>query len=160
MTKLILHRYPYGISIAIFGVSYTWHTTSLNFPSCWMTSDSYVCNTKKWNGTFTYLFYFWLKTPSVCMGFLSKIKRNILVPKLLGLKDLNFGFASPWLPIPCPLMTHKKKIVLVCEKKNQSMVYIGDSKIPTRGSTIQVGNKALGNSAKPRFPLEWWTLQS
>ena len=40
----------------------------------------------------------------------------------------------------------------VKEKENTSLVFSGDREIPTRGSTIPVGNEAL-----PSFPLERWT---
>ena len=39
------------------------------------------------------------------------------------------------------------------DKENPSLVFSGDREIPTRGSTVPVGNQAL-----PSFPLERWTL--
>ena len=38
------------------------------------------------------------------------------------------------------------------EKENPSLVFSGDREIPTRGSTVPVGNEA-----SPSFPLERWT---
>ena len=37
------------------------------------------------------------------------------------------------------------------DKYNPSLVFVGESKIPTRGFTVQVGNEAL-----PSFPLKRW----
>ena len=37
-------------------------------------------------------------------------------------------------------------------KENPLLVFSGDREIPTRGSTVPVGNEAL-----PSFPLERWT---
>ena len=38
------------------------------------------------------------------------------------------------------------------DKKNPSLVFSGDREIPTRGSTVPVGNEA-----SPSFQLERWT---
>ena len=38
------------------------------------------------------------------------------------------------------------------DKENPSLVFSGDREIPTRGSTVPVGNEA-----SPSFPLERWT---
>ena len=38
------------------------------------------------------------------------------------------------------------------DKENSSLVFSGDREIPTRGSTVPVGNEAL-----PSFQLERWT---
>ena len=81
--KSIPHRCVCGISVAIFGISYTRRSTSLNIRICWMTSEFHICNVEKWNcssklQTHITSLYLWLKTSSVGMDFLSKI----LVQKL------------------------------------------------------------------------------
>ena len=38
------------------------------------------------------------------------------------------------------------------DKENPSLVFSGDREIPTRGSTVPVGNEA-----SPSFPMERWT---
>ena len=45
------------------------------------------------------------------------------------------------------------------DKENPSLVFSGDRKIPTRGSTVPVGGSTdpVGNEALPSFPLERWT---
>ena len=40
----------------------------------------------------------------------------------------------------------------IMEKENPSLVFSGDREIPTRGSTVPVGNEA-----SPSFPPERWT---
>ena len=52
-----------------------------------------------------------------------------------------------WFGISSIFLLENKLSAL--EKQNPSLVFIGDSKIATRGSTIQVGDEAL-----PSFPLE------
>ena len=47
----------------------------------------------------------------------------------------------------------------VCEKKNRSLMFSVDRKIPTLRSTVPVGtDHSSGKLDKRRFPLERWTL--
>ena len=96
MAKSSPHHCSCGINIAIFGWSYTRHKTSLNIPSCWMTSEFCVCNVEKWNGTSKFqklmTFYLWLKTSSV-----EHFGTNIIW------LFWNFCFATLRLSFPCPL---------------------------------------------------------
>ena len=55
-------------------------------------------------------------------------------------------------PTLVPRLLMKNFYIYNEDKENPSLVFSGDREIPTRGSTVPVGNEA-----SPSFPLERWT---
>ena len=61
-------------------------------------------------------------------------------------------YAKTKVHISCAVTMQPRLCFNWIDKENPSLVFSGDKEIPTRGSTVPVGNEAL-----PSFPLERWT---
>ena len=103
------------------------------------------------------------------MHFLSENKRNILVLKLCPC----WMFCFAHLPLTLPYSNREKDVFvkqfgMVCEKKNRSLVFSVNRKIPTLRSTVLVGNSTSlvshwnGGPSGWDFPVptehQWWIL--
>ena len=73
-------------------------------------------------------------------------------PVALNPSKVSFTFNVVYLPSVFQIISAKLLIWYIGDKENPSLVFSGDREIPTRGSTVPVGNEA-----SPSFPLKRWT---